>query len=56
LFTITKYTGLNPEIGQPSGTDVNNPNNTIRSVTASGVDVGTYPISQFYALGLNVTF
>jgi TonB-dependent starch-binding outer membrane protein SusC len=56
LFTITKYSGLNPEIGEPSGTDINNSNNTIRSVTASGVDVGTYPTSQFYALGFNVTF
>jgi len=56
LFTITKYTGLNPEIGEPSGTDINNANNTIRSVTASGVDVGTYPTSQFYTLGFNVTF
>ena len=57
LFTITKYSGLNPEIGEPVGTDVNNPTNTnYRSVTASGVDVGTYPTSQFYTLGFNVTF
>ncbi len=57
LFTITKYTGLDPEIGVPQGTDVNNPNNTTyRNVTASGVDVGTYPSSQYYTLGFNVTF
>jgi TonB-dependent starch-binding outer membrane protein SusC len=57
LFTITKYTGLNPEIGEPVGTDVNNVTNTsYRSVTASGIDVGTYPTSQFYTLGFNVTF
>jgi TonB-linked SusC/RagA family outer membrane protein len=57
LFTITKYSGLNPEIGEPVGTDVNNTTNTnYRSVTASGVDVGTYPTSQFYTLGFNVTF
>ncbi|HEY4937307.1 MAG TPA: hypothetical protein VII44_12035, partial [Puia sp.] len=56
LFTITKYSGLDPEIGIPSGTDINNANSTIRNVTASGVDVGTYPSSQYYTLGVNVTF
>ena len=58
LITITKYTGLDPEIGQPLGTD---PNNTaagavVRSVTASGIDVGTYPSSRYYTVGFNVTF
>lgn len=58
LFTITKYTGLDPEIGQPLGTD---PNNTaagavVRNVTASGIDVGTYPNSRYYTIGFNVTF
>jgi TonB-dependent starch-binding outer membrane protein SusC len=57
LFTITKYTGLDPEIGIPQGTDYNNTSNTsYRSVTAAGVDVGTYPSSKFYTFGLNVTF
>jgi hypothetical protein len=57
LFTITKYTGLDPEIGVPQGTDVNDKNNTtLRSVTAAGVDVGTYPSSRYYTVGLNVTF
>lgn len=56
LFTITKYTGLDPEIGQPTGTDPNNNNAQRASPTASGVDVGTYPSSRFYTLGLNVTF
>ena len=57
LFTITKYTGLDPEIGVPQGTDVNNTSNTTyRNVTGSGVDVGTYPSSRYYTLGLNVTF
>jgi TonB-dependent starch-binding outer membrane protein SusC len=53
LFTITKYTGLDPEIGVPQGTDANG--NTVRNVTAAGVDVGTYPSSKFYTFGLNVT-
>ncbi|MFP5081724.1 SusC/RagA family TonB-linked outer membrane protein [Pedobacter sp. JCM 36344] len=56
LFTITKYSGLDPEIGQPTGTDPNNNNASSNNATASGVDVGTYPSSRFFTLGLNVTF
>jgi TonB-dependent starch-binding outer membrane protein SusC len=58
LVTITKYTGLDPEIGQPLGTDPNNPTAgaVVRSVTASGIDVGTYPNSRYYTVGFNVTF
>jgi TonB-linked SusC/RagA family outer membrane protein len=58
LFTITKYTGLDPEIGQPLGTDPNNvPGGAVvRNVTASGIDVGTYPNSRYYTIGFNVTF
>lgn len=50
LFTLTKYTGLDPEIGVPQDVNGN------RLPTASGVDVGTYPSSKFYTLGVNVTF
>ena len=56
LFTITKYSGLDPEIGQPTGTDPNNNNSSGSNPTASGVDVGTYPSSRYYTVGLNVTF
>jgi hypothetical protein len=57
LFTLTKYSGLDPEIGLPQGTDVNNTTNTTsRNPTGSGVDVGTYPSSRYYVLGFNVTF
>jgi TonB-linked SusC/RagA family outer membrane protein len=56
LFTITKYSGLDPEIGQPTGTDPNNNNASSNNATASGVDVGTYPSSRFFTFGLNVTF
>jgi hypothetical protein len=45
LFTITKYTGLDPEIGVQGG-----------NATQNGVDNGTYPSSRYYTLGLNVTF
>ena len=55
LFTITKYSGLDPEVGIPQGTDPVT-GQAVRNVTASGVDVGTYPSSRFYTVGLNVTF
>ncbi|HMH23217.1 MAG TPA: TonB-dependent receptor [Puia sp.] len=55
LFTITKYSGLDPEIGIPSGTDPNT-NQAVRSVTSSGIDVGTYPSSKYFTVGFNVTF
>ena len=45
LFTITKYTGLDPEIGIQNGNPIFN-----------GVDNGTYPSSKFFTFGLNVTF
>lgn len=49
LFTITGYSGLDPEIGIPANTTGG------RNISASGVDVGTYPGSKFYTFGLNVT-
>lgn len=51
LLTFTRYSGLDPEIGLPS-----DPSTGTRNVTASGIDIGTYPNSRFYTLGLNVTF
>ena len=45
LFTITKYSGLDPEIGMQGG-----------SATQNGVDNGTYPSSRYFTFGLNVTF
>lgn len=45
LFTITKYKGLDPEVGMQGG-----------NATQNGIDNGTYPSSRFYTLGLNVTF
>ena len=45
LFTITKYSGLDPEIGIQGG-----------NATQNGVDNGTYPSSRFFTFGLNVTF
>ncbi|MCF3111072.1 TonB-dependent receptor [Niabella sp. CC-SYL272] len=45
LFTITKYSGLDPEVTSSPGT-----------YAAPGVDLGMYPISRQYLVGLNVTF
>lgn len=45
LLTITKYSGLDPEIGIQGG-----------NATQNGVDNGTYPSSRFFTFGLNVTF
>lgn len=43
LFTITKYTGKDPEIA--SSVD-----------TTLGVDVGNYPATKIFSLGLNIGF
>ncbi|GAA5035315.1 SusC/RagA family TonB-linked outer membrane protein [Marivirga lumbricoides] len=42
IFTITDFTGYNPEV--PGGTLIN------------GVDQGTYPVSSVYSVGVNLTF
>jgi TonB-linked SusC/RagA family outer membrane protein len=43
LFTITEYSGFTPEIG---GSDV----------VSAGIDLGVYPITAVYSIGLNLTF
>ena len=46
LFTITDYTGIDPESSNiGSATDA-----------AQGIDYGSYPNSKTYTLGLNITF
>jgi hypothetical protein len=44
LFTITKYTGLDPEIGSKNGTLTN------------GIDYGQYPTPRTFQVGLQATF
>jgi TonB-linked SusC/RagA family outer membrane protein len=47
LFTITKYTGLDPEL---QGSDLNNNTNF-------GIDFGNYPSNQkMYTVGVNLSF
>jgi len=43
LFTITKYTGINPDIISPDDRE-------------ASIDTGTYPVVRQYLLGINVSF
>lgn len=47
LFTITKYTGFDPEVGGPSAAGMDN---------VQGVDRGYYPQAKSYMLGVNLQF
>ncbi|OXG03103.1 TonB-linked SusC/RagA family outer membrane protein [Flavobacterium araucananum] len=47
LWTITKYTGFDPEIGGPTTAGANN---------VQGVDRGYYPQAKSYMLGVNLQF
>jgi len=42
LFTLTKYTGLNPEVGG--------------DITTLGVDIGLYPVTKMIYFGANIVF
>lgn len=44
LFTLTKYSGMNPESG------------FYDSVMAMGIDIGVYPVTKMYLFGANITF
>lgn len=44
LFTVTKYTGLDPEVGSKNGTLTN------------GIDYGQYPTPREFQVGLQATF
>jgi len=48
VFTFTKYTGFNPEIGQSNGWN--------SSPLDFGVDAGTYPQARIFMGGLNISF
>jgi TonB-linked SusC/RagA family outer membrane protein len=47
LFTITKYSGMDPEIGSNAGTSDN---------WASGIDIGMYPSPRTFLVGVNLKF
>ena len=48
LFTLTKYSGLDPEIGKVIGTESNN--------LSIGLDQGTYPQSRTWMFGVVIDF
>ncbi len=45
LFTFTKYSGFDPEVGAGGGNPLSN-----------GVDAGIYPMAKLYSVGFNITF
>lgn len=47
LWTITGYTGVDPEVGSNGGTD---------NTWARGLDVGLYPSARTYIVGVSVKF
>ena len=51
LFTLTKYDGMDPEIGSYNGTDGNSSDSWV-----SGVDMGYYPHPRTFIVGVNVAF
>ncbi|WP_316815639.1 TonB-dependent receptor [Pedobacter nyackensis] len=51
LFTITKYSGVDPEIGISSDND-----DEAGGQTAYGIDDGSYPSQRTFLLGLNLHF
>ncbi|GGZ87809.1 SusC/RagA family TonB-linked outer membrane protein [Algibacter mikhailovii] len=52
LFTITDYSGLDPEVNFEG----NDPGSNISSNTLSGYDFGNYPTVQSFSFSLNLTF
>lgn len=54
LFTITKYTGPDPEL--PGGLETGGPNQGNPSSASYGIDYGNYPVLRTYIVGVNLTF
>jgi TonB-linked SusC/RagA family outer membrane protein len=53
LLTITKYSGIDPEVGQ-LGSNIDG--KTLDTVQATGIDVGAYPVSRSLTMGVNLQF
>jgi hypothetical protein len=49
-FTLTKYTGLSPEVAGK------NPEEGSTENMEMGVDLGVYPVTKMFYFGLNLTF
>jgi TonB-linked SusC/RagA family outer membrane protein len=50
LFTFTRYTGLDPEVGNLIDNSKQNQN------AGRGIDFNAYPVNKMYLVGLRVTF
>lgn len=50
LYTFTKYTGYDPEVGASVGANVNSGNQAI------GLDYGRYPLTPIYTFSVGVNF
>lgn len=58
-FTITKYSGLDPEIGITSNTNNTSGgslNQSFSSTTSFGIDEGVYPNQRQFLIGINASF
>ena len=51
VFTITDYTGYSPEVSVAEPR-----NDSSGSPTSAGIDLGVYPVTAIYSLGVNLTF
>jgi TonB-dependent starch-binding outer membrane protein SusC len=57
LFTITDYSGFDPEVNAFGAVHANNdPNGAVNKGTELGVDYGTYPQSKAVIFGMNLQF
>lgn len=58
LLTLTKYDGMDPEVGSFNGTDANhlNADGTTTQTWVSGVDMGYYPHPRTFIVGVNIAF
>jgi TonB-linked SusC/RagA family outer membrane protein len=50
LFTLTNYTGIDPEVAGI------NPQGNSTAILESGVDLGVYPVTRMYYFGVNIAF
>ena len=51
VFTITDYSGYSPEVSVAEPR-----NDSSGSPTAAGIDLGVYPVTSIYSVGVNLTF
>lgn len=50
LFTLTKYTGISPDVAGK------NPQDAGLGILELGVDLGIYPVTKMYYFGVNIAF